>query len=417
MEAAADDLLAALSSPSSRAGLHSRFAAYLQPFSPHLPTANPNPKPPPKRATKQAKQPPPPPDAAAVRPLAKRFLRFLCRALQLLPPLLRPNPSAAGDAGGLDELLQIYGLTLDCLAAISTCLAGKPYSVLLHRGRFVCCLESRGHYARAEAEAAATLDALRCALSPAAAAKPCRGAASVAPLLPEPATVGEAGADPEVTALAVELTVCLANCASKGKVKEAACYERVRNLVQQLRPWLRIPSEEAVSKYLTLLVNAMSRCAIFLAAESSSFDADLVREFCVATLGECERARMIERLPVVACKICSSVDLSCGESTWLLLAVFESVLHVKAYLPKALNEFLEFVAYFSRSFLSNRDVSAGASKLLYGQGVFLLRYPCPSPQFFIFMLLDYNSVDSKWKAKISPLCQWILPRMKRVYKL
>ncbi|XP_044951659.1 separase [Hordeum vulgare subsp. vulgare] len=377
MEAAADDLLAALSSPSSRAGLHSRFAAYLQPFSPHLPTANPNPKPPPKRATKQAKQPPPPPDAAAVRPLAKRFLRFLCRALQLLPPLLRPNPSAAGDAGGLDELLQIYGLTLDCLAAISTCLAGKPYSVLLHRGRFVCCLESRGHYARAEAEAAATLDALRCALSPAAAAKPCRGAASVAPLLPEPATVGEAGADPEVTALAVELTVCLANCASKGKVKEAACYERVRNLVQQLRPWLRIPSEEAVSKYLTLLVNAMSRCAIFLAAESSSFDADLVREFCVATLGECERARMIERLPVVACKICSSVDLSCGESTWLLLAVFESVLHVKAYLPKALNEFLEFVAYFSRSFLSNRDVSAGASKLLYGQGVFSSEIPLP----------------------------------------
>jgi separase len=97
MEAAAEDLLAALSSPSSGAGLHSRFSAYLHPFSPHLPGANPNPtNPPPKRTTKQPKQqPPPPPDAAALRPLAKRFLPFLCRALHLLPPLLRPNPSSA----------------------------------------------------------------------------------------------------------------------------------------------------------------------------------------------------------------------------------------------------------------------------------------------------------------------------------
>ncbi|KAF6988650.1 hypothetical protein CFC21_006144 [Triticum aestivum] len=67
------------------------------------------------------------------------------------------------------------------------------HSVLLQRDRFVCCLESRRHYARVEAEAAATLDALCCALSPTAFAKPCRGAASVAPLLP------------------------------KGKVKEGAC--------------------------------------------------------------------------------------------------------------------------------------------------------------------------------------------------
>ncbi|XP_037426277.1 uncharacterized protein LOC119291596 isoform X2 [Triticum dicoccoides] len=66
-------------------------------------------------------------------------------------------------------------------------------SVLLQRDRFVCCLESRGHYSLAKAEAASTLDALRCALSQAAFAKPCHGAASVAPLLP------------------------------KGKVKEGAC--------------------------------------------------------------------------------------------------------------------------------------------------------------------------------------------------
>uniref|UniRef100_A0ACD5YX29 Uncharacterized protein n=1 Tax=Avena sativa TaxID=4498 RepID=A0ACD5YX29_AVESA len=372
MEAAADDLLAALSSPSSRAGLHSRFAAYLQPFSPHLPAANPNPtKPPPKRTTKQPKQQQPPlPDAAAVRPLAKRFLPFLCRALQLLPPLLRPNPSSV-DA---DELLEIYALVLDCLAAISTCLAGKPYSVLLQRGRFVVCLESSGHYARSEVEAAATLDALRWALSPTpTAAKPSRGAASAAPLLPEPGVAGEAGADPEITTLAVELTVCLANCASKGKVKEAAPYERVLLLVEQLRPWLRILTEDSSRKYLTLLVNALSRCAIFLAAESECFNANLVRDFCVATLGECEKAQMIERLPTVARKICSSVDLSWGGSTQLLHDVLKitvkSISRVKADLPKSVNEFMEFLACFSRSFLSsNRNVHAGVSELLYGQG-------------------------------------------------
>ncbi|KAM0870742.1 hypothetical protein ACQ4PT_039815 [Festuca glaucescens] len=192
MEPAAADLLAALSSPRSGAGLHARFSAYLQPFSQYLLAANPsNPTPPPKRMTT--------PDAATVRPLAKRFLPFLCSALQILSS----NPSSAAD-----ELLEIYGLVLDCLAAISACLVGKPYSVLLQRVHFLRCLESRGHYARAEAEAAATLDALRCTLSPTTAL----GAAS---LLPEPA--GVAGEDPEITTLAVELTVRLANCASNGK--------------------------------------------------------------------------------------------------------------------------------------------------------------------------------------------------------
>ncbi|EMS65712.1 Separin [Triticum urartu] len=282
MEPAADDLLAALSSPCSGAGIHARFAAYLQPFSPYLLAANPNnPRPPPKRMTKQPTQQPT--DAAALR----------------------------------------------------------------------------GHYARAEAEAAATLDALRCALSPTP--MTALGAAS---LLPEPA--GVAGEDPEITTLAVELTVCLANCASKGKVKEAAPYQRLLVLVDQLRPWLRILTEESSRKHLTLLVNALSRCAIFLAAESLFFNEKLVHKFCVATLQECEKPQMIEHLPAVARVICSSVDLSWGGSTHLLLGVLKiAVSHVKDDLPKAVNEFLKFVAYFFRSFLSsNRNVHAGASELL-----------------------------------------------------
>ncbi|PUZ77833.1 hypothetical protein GQ55_1G405300 [Panicum hallii var. hallii] len=387
MEAAAADLLAALSSPSSHAGLRSRFEAYLQPFTPYLPTANPNPKPPPKRATKQNKQPPPPPDAATLRPLVKRFLPFIARALQLLPPLVRASPGS-GDAGGgpPDELLEIYGLLLDCLEAISPCLAGKPYSVLLQRGRFVCCLESRGHLARANAEAAAALDALRSSLSPpTTSTKSRRGAASVAPiLLPDPGSAGDAGADPEVTILAVELTVCLANCASKGNVREAAPYERVLSLFEQLQPWLRIPADDVSTKYRTLLVNAMSRCTLFLVSQSSSFNTDdLVHKFCVSTIQEYVKAQMIERLPAVARKICSSVDFSWGGSTKLLLHVLknvaDSVVCVKAVLPKAVNEFLVFVSYFARCILSaDRDLCIGASELLYEQGGYFPEVSSPT---------------------------------------
>ncbi|KAG2661846.1 separase-like isoform X2 [Panicum virgatum] len=385
MEAAAADLLAALSSPSSHAGLRSRFKAYLQPFTPYLPTANPNPKPPPKRATKQNKQPPP--DAATLRPLAKRFLPFIARALQLLPPLVRASPGS-GDAGGggADDLLEIYGLLLDSLEAISPCLAGKPYSVLLQRGRFVCCLESRGHLARANAEAAAALDALRSSLSPPTkSTKSRRGAADVAPIiLPDPGSAGDAGADPEVTILAVELTVCLANCASKGNVKEAAPYERVLSLVEQLQPWLRILADDVRTKYRTLLVNAMSRCNLFLVSESSSFNTDeLVHNFCVSTIQEYVNARMTERLPAVARKICSSVDFSWGGSTKLLLLVLkniaDSVVCVKADLLKAVNEFLVFVSYFARCILSaNRDLCVGASELLYEQGRYFAEVPSPT---------------------------------------
>lgn len=59
----------------------------------------------------------------------------------------------------------------------------------------------------------------------------------------------------------------------------------------------RILTEDSSrKKYLTLLVDSLSRCAVFLAAESPFFNEKLVHEFCVATLGN---AQMIERLPAV----------------------------------------------------------------------------------------------------------------------
>lgn len=73
----------------------------------------------------------------------------------------------------------------------------------------------------------------------------------------------------------------------------------------------------------------------------------------------------------------------------LLKTDVESVLRVKADLPKAINEFLEFVAYFSWSFLSSkRDVHASASELLYRQGGYFSEV---HSTLFSLALLDVNA--------------------------
>nr|TKW23443.1 hypothetical protein SEVIR_4G292500v2 [Setaria viridis] len=146
----------------------------------------------------------------------------------------------------------------------------------------------------------------------------------------------------------------------------------------------RILAENVSRKYLTLLLNAMSRCTFFLAAEPSVFgaDDDLVHRFCVATLEECVKVQTIDRLLVVARKICSSLDLSWEGSTRLLLDLLkcttDSVVCLKADLPKAVNDFLVFVAYVSRCFLSvNRDGRVGASVLLFKAGSYFSEVSSP----------------------------------------
>jgi hypothetical protein len=55
-----------------------------------------------------------------------------------------------------------------------------------------------------------------------------------------------------------------------------------------------------------------------------------------------------------------------------LLTIVRSCTFFQVELPKAVNELLEFVAYFSRSFLSsNKDLQVNASELLYIQGGYL----------------------------------------------
>jgi hypothetical protein len=69
----------------------------------------------------------------------------------------------------------------------------------------------------------------------------------------------------------------------------------------------RILADDVSTKYRTLLVNAMSRCTLFLVSQSSSFNTDdLVHKFCVSTIQEYAKAQMIERLPAV----CASMHLA-----------------------------------------------------------------------------------------------------------
>lgn len=61
----------------------------------------------------------------------------------------------------------------------------------------------------------------------------------------------------------------------------------------------RILADDVCRKYLPPLVNAMSRCMLFLVAESPFFSTVLVHDFCVSTIEEYVKAQMIERLPAV----------------------------------------------------------------------------------------------------------------------
>jgi separase len=72
-----------------------------------------------------------------------------------------------------------------------------------------------------------------------------------------------------------------------------------------------ILTNEVSKKYLPLLMNAMSRCTLFLVSESSLFNTDLVHGFCRYTMQECVVEGMIELLPAV-CAIMKLIALITG---------------------------------------------------------------------------------------------------------
>ncbi|KAL5992929.1 hypothetical protein ACLOJK_013848 [Asimina triloba] len=221
-------LIAALET-SDYTGLYSRFLTFLNPFS-DLISVRPN-----IIQNKSKKQPKKQKEieSARIRALAKQFLSFLSRSLNLLPSRAS---AIQGDENAI-ELFKTYRLALECLTTISSCLAGKPYTIHLLRARFLRCLESSGRHDEAEQEGYSILESLQAAISGDSAPKTqTRRKAEVCflPGLP----VGEK-ADRELAALVMEVVVTIVVCVSKRGSKEDGSYVRVLDLARQSAPWLR----------------------------------------------------------------------------------------------------------------------------------------------------------------------------------
>ncbi|RWW26114.1 hypothetical protein GW17_00009522 [Ensete ventricosum] len=356
-------LLDALQSCDYR-GLYDRFASFLLPFGDFVPLHSHNLNPPatkkgattttsysvsataaPKKRGLPKKKKKLEPDPAALRPLAKQFLPFLCRALKHLPALLRKSPKSTNadvDDGRTVELLAVYRLLLDCLACIGPCLAGKPYSVHLQRGRLVVCLEACGRYAEAEEEALALLESLGAILVEAASMPKSRKIkiAGGGCFLPDPAQVN--ADDPEITMLVIEVITVLSGCAYKSKIRKEVAYERILTLIDQVQPWLRYVFQiikycliffqklwikqkkkkaihrrflnpEALQKYQILLVNTLYKCSLFLVEEYTDFEKELVQRFCLRMLRECINSRSVYHFASVCTRITVGEVVGGGE--------------------------------------------------------------------------------------------------------
>ncbi|KAJ4768331.1 hypothetical protein LUZ62_078706 [Rhynchospora pubera] len=348
MEATASSLIGSLrEGAADYNGLYSRFSSYLRPFSDLVPLDSHDPslthKPPPKRRNSQ-------PDRSTVRPLAKKFISFICNALNLLPSLLREASSGDRIEKRDNELLGIYALVLDCLGCVMPALEGEPYQLYLHRGMFVRCLVSTGKYEKAEAEAVLLLEDLKSALAPAgkvAGSKKGKGTVKEAQiLLPDPKVVG--CEDSGITALATDMIASLCNCAFNSKSMRSEAYLRILALVEQVQPWIRLLDHEAAKRSRLRFARPLYTCAAFLAGECRSFDRDLVCSFCTAMLRQCANCSF-SQLTISASKICSRIDLNWDDGSSIFLNVLRITLELalcecKDQLAKGEKEFLDFVS-------------------------------------------------------------------------
>jgi separase len=237
MDATASSLLASLQQGADYRGLYSRFSSYLQPFSDLVALDFRDPsikkKPTPRRKTSQS--------SAIVRPLAKRFLSFICKALSLLPTLVRETSNGDRIEERDNELLGIYALILDCLGCLLPVLDGEPYMLHLHRGVFLRRLVATGKYEKAEFEAVVLLEDLVSALVPDGKVSGSRkGKGTVAEpqiLLPDPQVVD--GDHTGITTLVIDIIASLCDCAFNSKSKRPEAYMRILALVEQVQPWIR----------------------------------------------------------------------------------------------------------------------------------------------------------------------------------
>ncbi|KAG0486804.1 hypothetical protein HPP92_008899 [Vanilla planifolia] len=314
----ADSLLASLKSSEHYQGLYLRFASFFRPFEDFVSFNDYKPNAVKKSSIKKKSSK----DLLSkekIRPIAKQFHYFLCKALKLLPDLLRRSPSNGAvdeerlSQEGAAELLGIYRLTIRCLFCIAPCLSGQPYMVHIQWGQLVRRLETWDKYSVAEEEGVSLIESL------------CDVLVTSPPFkqpelfLPDPSKLDSAGKDPQLACLVFEVVIVLTYCVCKSQSKDTSAYERILTLAEQVQPWIRIIEVKAMAARHNIFVDALYRCALFLAKEVMSFDDILVQRFCVRMLKECIQSSSVDCFPLMAHRVCSSIDVKWEKKTSLVV--------------------------------------------------------------------------------------------------
>ncbi|KAK7246828.1 hypothetical protein RIF29_41698 [Crotalaria pallida] len=281
-------------------------------------------------------------DQTLIRSLAKRFLSFLNSALSILPKRL-PELSKLLNEAVLVELFQVYAICLDCLDAVSSQLASKPYQVEYQRLRLIHCLESCARFRDAESEALRVLEKLR---STHFAKKSVRkGKGKVVSV--EDGDCG--GNDNDLFTLVAEIVVCLVRCAAMGTAKEDQHFRNVLDLVEEsrpwFRPWFRGLDGNTYEKLHRVLVIQLGKCALnFLG--TPFLDKDLVITFCCTTLTEYVKSPIKDQVYKIAHRICSSLFVPQENKSLYIMDILDCVAReCKVEQGNTGTEFVELIYY------------------------------------------------------------------------
>ncbi|KAL8218762.1 hypothetical protein R6Q57_022135 [Mikania cordata] len=271
-------LISKLESSSDLSGIHQFFISYLQPFTPVLK----------KQSNKLSKN-----DVTALRSLAKKFLSFLNKSLSLIPKRLNETPKI--DSSHASELFDTYKLCLNCLDAISSQLACKPYSLQIQRVRLIHCYVNWGRYEEAQSEGVSVL----CFIGNLSGK---RNGNLIGRIVPE---LNKEIDGQDIALLILEVVVSLVKCVANVQSKHEEDYRRVLSMVDEIQPWLRVIGVDGYDKLHRMLVSYMSKCALFLVGELSNFGMSLTHEFCVETFSEYKRSSLNDQTEKFARNICS----------------------------------------------------------------------------------------------------------------
>ncbi|KAI4296272.1 hypothetical protein L6164_036245 [Bauhinia variegata] len=316
------DLISKLEASDSR-GIYSLVSDYLSPFADLNKTK--------KKAKKDEAQ-------TSIRSLGKKFLPFLNRSFSILPKRIPEVWKSGGSEDLVLELFQIYRLCLDCLDVVAPLLACKPYLVDLERVRMMHCLAKCDRFRDAELEGLRVLDRVRLINFIYS-----KSVKSKNKFLPEVDRGG--GGDNDFVLMVVEVVVTLVKCAAMGESKEGEYFRTVLDLVEEVRPWLRVSDAGASEKWHAALVGYLGRCAFILVGKPNFYDRDLLITFCCTTLTEYVKSSMKDQFYKVAYRICSSLFMHQEYSLYIMDILDCVARECKAGERNIGREFVELVSY------------------------------------------------------------------------